>query len=195
MPPHFVSSGGAPWDTVRSLRGDRGATVRNVAEKIRRSSNGDPAIAVRWPHDDPRVIERRSADAYKGRFPRGHPWGAVRWSSDCNGWSRRDPPINTLDPSQHIKSRTLVEELTRLTDSKVAKQYIVRIIHIFPIKYATRKEAEAQERANTCNKERRGTDGQGWWRWWTVYKSRTWRQWRWRHRTPWTLKAVHKWAG
>ena len=36
------------------------------------SSNGDPAIAVRSPHDDPRIIERRSADAYKGPTPGGH---------------------------------------------------------------------------------------------------------------------------
>ena len=48
-------------------------------------------------------------------------------------------------PSQHIKSRTLVEELTRLTDPKVATQYVVRNIHIFPIKYAHRKEAKGQE--------------------------------------------------
>ena len=60
------------------------------------------------------------------------------------------------------KSRTLVEELTRLTDPKVATQYVVRNIHIFPIKYAPRKEAKAQERENTCNKERRASDGQGW---------------------------------
>ena len=52
------------------------------------------------------------------------------------------------------KSRTLVEELTRLTDPKVATQYVVRNIHIFPIKYGPRKEAKAQERGNTCNKER-----------------------------------------
>ena len=43
------------------------------------------------------------------------------------------------------KSRTLVEELTRLTDSKVATQYVVWNIHIFPLKYAPRKEAKAQE--------------------------------------------------
>ena len=47
------------------------------------------------------------------------------------------------------KSRTLVEELTRLTDPKVATQYVVRNIHIFPIKYGPRKEAKAQERENT----------------------------------------------
>ena len=47
------------------------------------------------------------------------------------------------------KSRTLVEELIRLTDSKVATQYVVRNIHIFPLKYAPRKEAKAQERETT----------------------------------------------
>ena len=47
------------------------------------------------------------------------------------------------------KSRTLVEELTILTDPKVATQYVVRNIHIFPLKYAPRKEAKAQERETT----------------------------------------------
>ena len=47
------------------------------------------------------------------------------------------------------KSRTLMEELTRLTDPKVATQYVVRNIHIFPLKYAPRKEAKAQERETT----------------------------------------------
>ena len=47
------------------------------------------------------------------------------------------------------KSRTLVEELIRLTDSKVATQYVVRNIHIFHLKYAPRKEAKAQERETT----------------------------------------------
>ena len=47
------------------------------------------------------------------------------------------------------KSRTLVEELTKLTDPKVSTQYVVRNIHIFPLKYAPRKETKAQERETT----------------------------------------------
>ena len=47
------------------------------------------------------------------------------------------------------KSRTLLDVLTRLTDPKVATQYVVRNIHIFPIKYGPRKEAKAQDRENT----------------------------------------------
>ena len=178
-----------------------GATVRNVAEKIRRSSNGDPAIAVRWPHDVIRAIERRSADAYKGPTPGGDRAIPARSSVRRRRMIERlQRMIGRGSGDFHsgsltaYKSRTLVEELTRLTDPKVATQYVVRNIHIFPLKYAPRKEAKAQERETTWNKERRASDGQCWCSW-SVYKSRTCRQCRWRHRTPWTLKAVHKRAG
>ena len=40
------------------------------------------------------------------------------------------------------KSRILGEELIRITDPKVVTQYVVRIIHIFPIKYVPGKKQQ-----------------------------------------------------
>ena len=131
MPPHFSSSAGFPWDTVRAPCGDQWATVGNLAVKIHRRPNGDLAFSVRSPRDASRVIERRSADAYKG---------TPAWRRSCDPAIPRtvthempfdDPAIATDDhagirrltpwiPHSSInKSRTLVEELTRRTDLKV----------------------------------------------------------------------------
>ena len=60
------------------------------------------------------------------------------------------------------KSRTLVEELTRLTDPKVATQYVVRNIHIFPIKYGPRKEVKSPRAGKHVKQGEKYTEGQGW---------------------------------
>ena len=46
------------------------------------------------------------------------------------------------------KSRTLVEELTRLTDSKVATQYVVQNIHIFPPKICPQERSKRPRAGN-----------------------------------------------
>ena len=91
MPPHFSSSGGDPW-----------ATVGNVAVKIRRRSNGDLAFSVRWPHDASRVIEWRSADAYKGT----HAW----WRSCDSRAVIREAPFD--DPAIETDDRKGIRRLT-----------------------------------------------------------------------------------
>ena len=85
MPQRFSSSGGDLWDTVGWPRGDPWATVGNLAKKIRRRPNGDRRISVRSPPDVSRVIERRSADAYKGR-------PIWRRSADARAATREAPP-------------------------------------------------------------------------------------------------------
>ena len=92
MPHRFSSSGGAPWDTVRAPCGDPWATVGNLAEKIHLRPNGDRPFSVRSSPDASHVIERRSADAYKGSPVR-------RRSCDSRTVTREapfdDPPIST----------------------------------------------------------------------------------------------------
>ena len=102
MPPHFSSSASAPWDTVRSMRGDPWATVGNLAVKIHRGPNGDLAFSVRWPHDASRVIERRSADAYKG---------TPAWWPSCDSRAvTREAPFD--DPAIATVDRAGIRQLT-----------------------------------------------------------------------------------
>ena len=105
MPPHFSSSAGAPWDTVRSLSGDPWATVGKVAVKIRRRLNGDLAISIRWPHDASRVIEWRSADAYKG---------TPTWRPSCDSCAvTHEAPFD--DPATATEDRARIRWLTPWT--------------------------------------------------------------------------------
>ena len=88
MPRRFSSSAGTPWDTVRAPRSDLWATVGNLAEKIRQQPNGDRPFSVRSSPDASRVIERRSADAYKG---------SPVWRRSCDSRSvTREAPFDDL---------------------------------------------------------------------------------------------------
>ena len=78
---------------------------KNLQVIERRSGNRRPMTArchQGYRTGDPPMPIKGPCLAAIGRFPRGHPWGAVGWSSNCNGWSGGDPAIFTLDPSQHI---------------------------------------------------------------------------------------------
>ena len=103
MPPRFSSSAGAPWDTVQSPRGDLWATVANLAEKIPRRPNGDRQFSVRSLPDASCVIERRSADGYKG---------SPAWRRSCDSCVVThealfdDPPIS-MDDRAGIRRLTL----------------------------------------------------------------------------------------
>ena len=102
MPPHFSSSTGAAWDTILAPRGDPWATVGNVAAKIRRRPNGDLAFSVRSPHDASSVIERRSADAYKG---------TPAWRRSCDSRAvTREAPLD--DPAISTDDRAGIRRLT-----------------------------------------------------------------------------------
>ena len=93
MPQRFYSSGGTPWDTVRSPHGDLRATVRNLAEKICRRPNGDQGISLRSSGDSSQVIKRRSTDVYKGKL-------AGRWPADSHAFTCRSPqdqPVVSTD--------------------------------------------------------------------------------------------------
>ena len=101
MPPHFSSSTGAPWYTVRAPRGDPWATVGNVVVKIRRRPSGDLAFCVRSPQDASRVIERRSADAYTG---------TPAWRRSCDSRAvTREAPFD--DPATDTDDRAGIRRL------------------------------------------------------------------------------------
>ena len=84
MPERFYSSGGIPWDTIRSPHGDPWATVQNLAEKNCRQPNGDWPLSVRSLRDSSRMIAQRSSDVYKGKL-------AGRWFADSQAITCRSP--------------------------------------------------------------------------------------------------------
>ena len=64
------------------------------------------------------------------------------------------------------KSRTLVEELTRLTDPKVPTQYVeviqVRNIHTFPQKIWPQERSKSPRAGKHVKQGEKDTEGQGW---------------------------------
>ena len=195
MPPHFSSCAGAPCDIVRSPSGDPWATVGNAAVKICWRPNGDLAFSVRWPHDASRVIERRSADAYKG---------TPTWRDSCDSSAVTceapfdDPAIETDDragirrltpwiPHSSINKAGLWWRSSQDAQTSrwiLLSQFIVQIDWFITMGQGNKHKSKSGKPRETARREEPET-AQGWWSWWTVYKSRArWRQWGWKHSNP-----------
>ena len=148
MPQPFYSSGGTPWDTVRSPHGDPWATVRNLAEKISRRPNGDQWISVRSSGDSSRMIERRSTDDYKGKL-------AGRWPADSRAFTCRSPQdhpaVSTDDRSQEPEQDDRGHESSSSSRKETPTKIPVLNCPIPLWKPKKRRETDKEEKSSSFN--------------------------------------------